>query len=51
MCDRRKPALNFALNTGRFAPPVDGASATKERDMIRLIGWVIRGALLAGASA
>jgi hypothetical protein len=51
MCDRRKPAFNFALNAGRFALPVDGACATKERDMIRLIGWVIRGALLAEASA
>src|SRR6516225_9660765 len=49
MCDRRKSAFNFALNAGRFAPPVDGACATKERDMIRLIGWVIRGALLAGS--
>jgi hypothetical protein len=49
MCDRRKPAFNFALNAGRFAPPVDGPCTTKERDMIRLIGWVIRGALLAGS--
>src|SRR5262249_37802730 len=49
MCDRRKPAFNFALNAGRFGRPVDGSCTTKERDMIRLIGWVIRGALLAGS--
>jgi hypothetical protein len=49
MCDRRKPAFNFALNAGGFAPPVDGPCTTKERDMIRLVGWVIRGALLAGS--
>src|SRR5262249_48391453 len=46
--DRRSP-FNFALNGGRFALPVDGPCATKERDMIRLIAWVIRGALLTGS--
>src|SRR5262249_6544559 len=49
MCDRRKPAFNFALNAGRFALPVDGSCTTKERDMKRLIACVIGVALLAGS--
>src|SRR6516165_1649335 len=47
MCDRRRPAFNFALNAGRFALPVDGSCTTKERDMKRLIACVIGVALLA----
>src|SRR5262245_785708 len=49
MCDRRKPAFNFALNAGRFALPVDGSCTTKEGDMKRLIACVIGVALLAGS--
>src|SRR5260221_12561972 len=49
MCDRCKPAFNFALNAGRFALPVDGSCTTKERDMKRLIACVIGVALLAGS--
>jgi hypothetical protein len=49
MCDRRKPAFNFALNADRFALPVEGSCTTKETDMKRLIACVIGGALLAGS--
>jgi hypothetical protein len=49
MCDRCKPAFNFALNADRFALPVDGSCTTKERDMKRLIACVIGVALLAGS--
>jgi hypothetical protein len=49
MCDRCKPAFNFALNAGRFALPVDGPCTTKESDMKRLIACVIGVALLAGS--
>src|SRR5262249_2272548 len=49
MCDRCKPAFNFALNANRFALPVDGSCTTKERDMKRLIACVIGVALLAGS--
>src|SRR5260370_25180498 len=49
MCDRCKPAFNFALNAGRFALPVDGSCTTKETDMKRLIACVIGVALLAGS--
>jgi hypothetical protein len=49
MCDRCKPVFNLALNAGRFALPVDGSCATKERDMKRLIACVIGVALLAGS--
>src|SRR5260221_10390513 len=49
MCDRCKPAFNFALNAGRFALPVDGSCTTKESDMKRLIACVIGVALLAGS--
>jgi hypothetical protein len=49
MCDRCKPAFNFALNAGRFALPVDGPCTTKESDRKRLIACVIGVALLAGS--
>jgi hypothetical protein len=50
MCDRRKPAFNFALNAGGFALPVDGSCTAKETDMKRLIACVIGvAALLAGS--
>src|SRR5258708_11955722 len=49
MCDRCKPAFNFALNAGRFALPVDGPCTTNESDMKRLIACVIGVALLAGS--